>query len=210
MSPGDVQELCSYIDHSDVSDQASPPPLTEVDTGHPGLYDRAGTTEPTSVAPLQNPATWIGDVNPGFQSIPGRDNNCGDCSRASELRWRGVETQAGQNTDPTSGGEPMSAMTSWERGERIPATFQEIQDTLTALGPGASAIVGVDWTGGGGHWFNAFNVGGVPMASDSQNTTLQPWPPSTNGLGFDESDVVFTDVMYIDPAGNHLRESDLP
>ncbi|MGW0635334.1 toxin glutamine deamidase domain-containing protein [Nocardia salmonicida] len=207
LDANDVQELSNSIAQAG---QVSPPSLDEVDIGHPGLYDRTGNVVPTAVPPLQNPAGWIGSINPGYPHVAGTDNNCGDCTRASEMRWRGIEPQAGRNTDPHGNGEPNSCMDDWERGERITATFQEIQDTLSQLGPGSSAIVGVDWHGGGGHWFNAFNVGGVPMASDSQSSTLEPWPPSAQGVGYDESHASAIDVMYIDAAGNHLRESELP
>ncbi|WP_194825879.1 toxin glutamine deamidase domain-containing protein [Nocardia sp. XZ_19_231] len=207
LNASDLQGLSNSIAQAG---QVSPPSLDEVDIGHPGLYDRAGNVAPTPVPPLQNPAGWIGSINPGYPHVTGTDNNCGDCTRASEMRWRGIEPQAGRNTDPHGDGEPNSCMDDWERGERITATFQEIQDTLSQLGPGSSAIVGVDWHGGGGHWFNAFNVEGVPMASDSQNSTLEPWPPSDQGVGYDESDARSIDVMYIDADGNHLRESELP
>ncbi|MFE9784165.1 toxin glutamine deamidase domain-containing protein [Nocardia salmonicida] len=207
LNANDVQELSNSIAQAG---QVSPPSLDEVDIGHPGLYDRTGNVVPTPVLPLQNPAGWIGSINPGYPHVTGTDNNCGDCTRASEMRWRGIEPQAGRNTDPHGDGEPNSCMDDWERGERITATFQEIQDTLSQLGPGSSAIVGVDWHGGGGHWFNAFNVEGIPMASDSQNSTLEPWPPSDQGVGYDESYARSIDVMYIDADGNHLRESELP
>jgi hypothetical protein len=52
-------------------------------------------------------------------------------------------------------------------------------------------VVGCDWKYGGGHWFNAVNDGGTVKAIDGQGGSVEPWPPSAQNLGFDESDIRF-------------------
>lgn len=181
------------------------PALTDVDDRHPGLYARAETREPTTTDPLESPGGWVEQRNPDFATDPRRWHNCGDCARATELRWRGIDAEAA----PKIGDETNAVMDEWSQGDRVPASFEGIGDTLRELGPGASAIVGVDWHDGGGHWFNTVNDGGVITAADGQTGGYERWPPSPQGLGFDERDARTVDAIFVDAHGNHLTAADL-
>jgi hypothetical protein len=57
-------------------------------------------------------------------------------------------------------------------------------------------VVGRDWKIGGGHWFNAVNYDGKVMAVDGQRGRIENWPPSANGLGFDESTMRRSDAIF--------------
>ena len=100
-------------------------------------------------------------------------------------------------------------MDTWTDGDRIPTTFDDIEHRLDALGPGSSAIVGVDWIDGGGHWFNAVNDQGVVIASDGQAGEIERWPPTTEGLGYEEAECRVVDAIFVDPLGKHLTSDDL-
>jgi hypothetical protein len=191
------------------ADRVDPPPMKRVDDAFPGLYDRSDCNPPKDVDPLRPPTDWVTDRNPGFPTAAGRDYNCGDCSRASELTWRGVDTQAGALTDHDAPGEELEVMDAWTDGDRIPTTFDDIKERLEALGPGSSAIVGVDWVAGSGHWFNALNDQGEVIASDGQTGETERWPPTPGGLGYEEARCRAVDAIFVDPLGKHLTSDDL-
>jgi hypothetical protein len=83
--------------------------------------------------------------------------------------------------------------------------MDQIGGTLAELGPGGSAIVGCVWDGDGGHWFNAVNDGGAIKAVDGQSGQVESWPPSSEGLGFDQSDMLNSEVIYFDANGIPVR-----
>jgi hypothetical protein len=72
----------------------------------------------------------------------------------------------------------------------------EIGRRLRELGPGSSAVVGLDRADAPGHWFNAVNHQGTVLAVDAQSARLEEWPPSNDGLGFDEKDMSYSDALY--------------
>jgi hypothetical protein len=185
------------------AERIEPPPMQRVDDAFPGLYDRSDCNPPKDTDALRPPTDWAPDRNPGWPA-PGRIFNCGDCSRASELTWRGLDTQAGALIDHDAPGETLDVMDTWTDGDRIPTTFDDIEDRLDALGPGSSAMVGVFWNDGGGHWFNAFNDNGVVRASDGQSGRSEPWPPTGAHLGFDEAECATAFAVFIDSDGRHL------
>jgi hypothetical protein len=82
-----------------------------------------------------------------------------------------------------------------------PCAMAQIGRRLAELGPGSSAIVGCDWAGGGGHWFNAVNDAGTVLAVDGQRNRAEPWPPSYRGVRFEETEMTYSDALYFDPDG---------
>lgn len=185
-----------------------PPPLEKVDEHFPGLYDRSDCRPPREVDPHRPSPEWVADRNPGWPDAAGRDANCGDCTRASESTWRGVDTQAGALTDAMATGESVSVMDAWSSGDRVPADFDTVAERLEALGPGSSALVAAYWSDGGGHWFNACNDNGVIVAVDGQRCMSERWPPTYGGLRFEEADCRKIEAVFIDPQGRHLRRDD--
>ncbi|MGH9213390.1 MAG: toxin glutamine deamidase domain-containing protein [Acidimicrobiales bacterium] len=184
-----------------------PPPMEIVDEDSPGLYDRTACRPPEGTDSHQPPKEWIVDRNPGYPDA-GRMTNCGDCTRASELTWRGIDTQAGAHTDPPSGGEPLVVMDRWSPGERVVTSYDGIKDRLEALGPGSSALVAAYWKRGGGHWFNAFNDNGVVVAADGQSARSEPWPPTPAGLGIRPERIEKLEAIVVDQSGRHLHDDD--
>ena len=57
-------------------------------------------------------------------------------------------------------------------------------------------MVGCDWKLSAGHWFNAVNYDGKVMAVDGQSGRIENWPPSANGLSFDESGMRWSDAIF--------------
>jgi hypothetical protein len=84
--------------------------------------------------------------------------------------------------------------------------MSEIQQRLGDLGLGSSAIVGCDWKHGGGHWFNAINDGGTVKAVDGQSGNVEAWPPSAQGLGFDETDMRYSDAIFFTADGKVAKK----
>jgi hypothetical protein len=56
-----------------------------------------------------------------------------------------------------------------------------------------------------GHWFNAVNHEGSVLAVDGQAALFEEWPPSKDGLGFDESGMSFSDAVYFTADGKVAR-----
>ncbi|MCK9897502.1 toxin glutamine deamidase domain-containing protein [Frankia sp. AgB32] len=135
---------------------------------------------------FQDPRGWIREINPE-RFTPGRDVNCGECARATELSWRGVPAVSARNGDPIRFGEPAERMEEWSRKQLDPMGLDDIEATLQEAGPGASALVAVSWKRGGAHWFNAVNHEGEVLVLDGQRGSVERWPPSRGISRFDES-----------------------
>jgi hypothetical protein len=172
---------------------------------YPADYVRSGHEAPEVHRPHESPANWIREVNHD-EDLPGRRNNCGECARAVCSTWYGRPATAAAMADPDAGGEPSRRMTEWAGHRPEPATMAEIGCRLTELGPGSSAIVGCDWWTGGGHWFNAVNDAGDVKAVDGQFGRVEDWPPSPRGVGFDESIMRISDVVFFYPDGRAVRD----
>jgi Papain fold toxin 1, glutamine deamidase len=98
-------------------------------------------------------------------------------------------------------GEPTAFMAEWAGVAPAPASMADVGRRLRELGPGSSAVVGFDKRGDIGHWFNAVNHAGTILAVDGQSGKLEKWPPSKNGLGFDESEISGPDAIYFTADG---------
>jgi hypothetical protein len=167
---------------------------------YPADYIPSSDSPPRVEGPHDQPEGWIDGINPG-RDAPGRDNNCGECSRAVITTWDGKPAVAAAMSDPNVGGEPIGRMTEWAGQSPAMASMSEIQQRLADLGPGSSAVVGCDWNHGGGHWFNAVNDGGIVKAADGQSGAVETWPPSAHGLGFDETDMLYSDAIFFTADG---------
>jgi hypothetical protein len=126
---------------------------------------------------FEDPTCWIGDVNGAGVGAPGRNNNCVDCARATEVRWRGNSGTAARHIDATAHGAPAQLLESWTGGTLHAATMASIASELTKQGPGSSAIVVSAWHGGGAHAYNAVNDRGEVKWIDGQSGRVDRWPP---------------------------------
>lgn len=186
-----------------------PPGIEKVDLKFPRVYDRSDCREPAEVELFRPPHEWVNDRNPGGMGKPGRSQNCGDCARAAELTWRGIDTQAGALADPEAGGESTEIMDYWSPGDRVQSDFGDIQQTLDKLGPGASALVMVWWNEGDGHAFNAFNEDDGVTAVDGQKGLTGGWPPTMANIQLRVHKVVDVEAIFVDSSGRHLTIDDL-
>ena len=149
--------------------------------------------------PFTSPEHWIADVNGEGNHLPGRNNNCLDCTRAVEVRWRGGSGTASPLVDVDAEG-----LSSWEpilqnlQNGRVTRTSESgIAQQLTDLGEGSSAQIVVRWRGrGSGHAFNAVNDGGIIRWVDGQEGQVAGWPPPYAVHATDWQAII------VDPAGN--------
>ena len=131
--------------------------------------------------PFTNPSEWVGDINGQGMQSQGRNNNCIDCTRASEVRWRGGDGTASPLVD--AGAEGLSPWQPFieglQGGQAIRTSSTDIARRLSALGAGSSAQIVVRWKGrNSGHAFNAVNDGGAITWVDGQLGEAGGWPPA--------------------------------
>jgi len=176
----------------------------DVASRYPDDYTPSDHDPPAVEQPHESPETWAGDINRD-KSDPGRDNNCGECARAVQSTWDGEPAAAAALSDQDAAGEDYSRMVDWAGEKPTDASMTEVGQRLEELGPGSSAIVGCGWEDGRKHWFNAVNDEGTIKAVDGQSGTVEEWPPSAGGLGFDESDMTFSIAIYFDRDGRVVK-----
>ena len=157
--------------------------------------------ELAAVTSQSSPEGWTNLINgPGIDS-PGRDNNCVDCSRSVESTWRGAPTMSAAMADEHASGTTPYRVTEWSGGKFVAANYDGVNQRLSELGDGASAILVSSWAGGrGGHAYNAINDAGVVKFVDGQSATVSGWPP----ISWSESQVEATWAVYIDRNGTPL------
>jgi Papain fold toxin 1, glutamine deamidase len=134
-----------------------------------------------------------------------RPDNCGECARAVDSTWHGTPAAPAELANRRIGGERPSVMSEWAGRSPEPASMGEIGRRLRELGPGTSAVVGFDRAGAPGHWFNAVNYQGTVLAVDGQAARYEKWPPSKDGLGFDENEMSYSDAIYFTADGKVIR-----
>jgi Papain fold toxin 1, glutamine deamidase len=171
---------------------------------YPGRYARPPDPPPNVDGPGEHPARWVGDIYPGRDRNE-RPNNCGECARAVDATWHGTPAAAAELANRRVGGERPAAMSEWAGRFPEQSSMAEIGRRLLDLGPGSSAVVGFDRADAPGHWFNAVNYDGTVLAVDGQGARFQDWPPSRDGLGFDESEMSHSDAIYFTPDGKAVR-----
>ena len=171
---------------------------------YPDRYARPPDPPPRVDQPGEHPVHWIGDIYPG-RNRNERPNNCGECARAVDTTWHGTPTAAAELANRRIGGERPAVMTEWAGRAPEQATMADIGRRLSALGPGSSAVVGFDRADAPGHWFNAVNHQGTILAVDGQGARFQDWPPTKDGLGFDESEMSYSDAIYFAAGGKRAR-----
>jgi hypothetical protein len=171
---------------------------------YPADYVKTPGPLPRVEQPHENPENWVADTNPD-RDAPWRANNCGECARASDSTWHGRPAVAAALARPEQL-EEVSRMSEWAGEEPVPASMSEVGQRLRDLGPGSSAVVGCDWEhSDDGHWFNAVNDGGTIKAVDGQNGKVEPWPPSVQGVGYEESWMRSSDAIFFTADGKVVK-----
>ncbi|MCK1796236.1 toxin glutamine deamidase domain-containing protein [Streptomyces sp. XM4193] len=170
--------------------------LGRVDPGDQQRLDAAVPRDPNG-APQRFPdpyQSWSRLQNDGGIGVPGRSNNCADCSRSFLSTWFGdPQVSAPRTLDSNRDGtldrqsperDANANMIRWAgaphqyagRGE---AGYQRIADDLRRAGPGSAAVVQVNWRNGGGHAFNAVNHNGRIVWVDTQSGEVSDSPLHT-------------------------------
>lgn len=166
---------------------------------HPGAQQEARFSQLVGLFGADNPEGWIGAGNPHYGS--GLDmwtNNCGPCARSFADTFHGLSASAALGDSKVPPGEcqemwdavgtqPMSTLTNSAEDSRAfsARAYEAIEQSLQQQGPGAVAIIGVDWDvpglprgHGGGHWFNAYvDHDGTVKWADEQIGQAAGWPP---------------------------------
>jgi hypothetical protein len=165
----------------------------------PGPQEHALLQQLVSVFGARHPSGWISAGNPHFASgDPMWTNNCGPCSRAFADTFHGKSASPALGDSQVPPGEydemweavgtrPSSRLTNVGSPphEFSASAFHQVADSLRREGPGAVAIIGVDWDveglprgHGGGHWLNAYvDVEGTVQWADEQIGQTGGWPP---------------------------------
>jgi Papain fold toxin 1, glutamine deamidase len=172
---------------------------------YPGRYARPTDPPPRVDGPGEHPERWVGGIYPG-RDRQERPNNCGECARAVDTTWHGTPTAAAELVNPRVGGERPAVMSEWAGRSPEPASMADIGRRLRELGHGSSAVVGFDRADAPGHWFNAVNHEGTILAVDGQAARFEDWPPSRDGLGFDENEMSYSDAIYFTADGKVERQ----
>jgi hypothetical protein len=171
---------------------------------YPDRYARPADPPPRVDGPGEHPARWVGDIYPGRERHE-RPNNCGECARAVDSTWHGAPAAAAELANRKVGGERPAIMREWAGRAPEQASMADIARRLRELGHGSSAVVGFDRQDAPGHWFNAVNHEGTVLAVDGQAARFEEWPPSNDGLGFDESGMSYSDAIYFTADGKVVR-----
>jgi hypothetical protein len=208
-----LEDIRNDLDHE-------PGGLTEPDPQDQQLLANAVPQNPDGT-PQRFPdpfGPWSQLQNDGGNEVPGRSNNCADCSRSFLETWRGnpqvsaprtLDTDENGNLDPWSPESDANenqirwsgAPHSYAGEGSDPDTAQRIADDLLQAGHGAHAIVQVDWPGGGGHAFNAVNHNGKVVWIDTQSGEVSHDP-----LHIPHAEHVWHIPM--DPDGNPLHPAE--
>lgn len=163
-----------------------------------------------------NPSGYISKINPLLLEGPEYANNCGPVSRAFADTFHGVETRVAPgdvnlgefaemrgatNTNPVA--LTFDAAVHADTAEFSGQAYDAVTTAAANLPDGTAMIVGVDWDGGGGHWFNAIVENGNLKWVDGQSGNFTDWPP---GYG---SNITTIDVVHRPDGSTAWSELDL-
>lgn len=141
-------------------------------------------------------------INDGGQQVPGRSNNCVDCSLSALASFHGIPQISAprwpdlrRRTDAEVAAEPdlprfVRDTVSGERGGDaraeawlgrpwvaysgmpVPRQYQALHDYIAALGPGASALVGTDWPAYDTDGNRLYRPDGTPIRNGGHATVI--------------------------------------
>ncbi|MBA3020543.1 toxin glutamine deamidase domain-containing protein [Propionicimonas sp.] len=133
---------------------------------------------------------YIGKLNPLHDLGEVWQKNCGPCSRSFADTFQQVETRVAAGDWKLGELAEMRSITGTHpplltADPAIDATYtdfttrayQAVHTQAANLPDGTALIVGVDWVGGGGHWFNGFVRDGKLHWADAQIGEVSGWPP---------------------------------
>lgn len=186
---GELDSIRDDLDHH-------PGGLGRVDPDDQQRLDNAIPRNPDGT-PQRHPdpfGPWSQLQNDGGLGVPGRSNNCADCSRSFLSTWFGdPQVSAPRTPDQNPDGTPDTRsperdannnMIRWTGGPhqhagRGDGAYQRIAADLLRAGPGSAAVIQVNWRDGGGHAYNAVNHNGRIVWVDTQTGDVSNSPLHT-------------------------------
>ena len=85
-------------------------------------------------------------------------------------------------------------------GQFTPDAYDHVAQAAASLPDGSTLVVGVDWDGGNGHWFNAVVQNGQLTWVDAQTGQTHGWPPSYG------DNIAGIDVVYRQTGSDPWKE----
>ncbi|MFF2085334.1 toxin glutamine deamidase domain-containing protein [Nocardia sp. NPDC058176] len=136
-------------------------------------------------------------VNDGGRTVPGRSNNCLDCSLSALSSFFGVprvsaprfddrlsngarDNQSGEVGGPARAQEWLGANFQSYTGMPVSDQYQALHDYVAALGPGSAALVGTDWHARDANGNKLFHPDGTPVLQGG-HATVVVFPPGAPG-----------------------------
>ena len=169
--------------------------LTTPDPAHQQDLENAHPRNPDGTPQVYadpRQGNWAGLQNDGGPGVPGRSNNCADCTRSFLETWFGRPTVSAPRTlDQNADGslntfsaerDSVDNQARWAgapstfAGKDHPNPYARIAYELSQAGHGSAAVIGVNWPGGGGHAFAAVNHNGQVLFVDAQTGVVSENP----------------------------------
>ncbi|MER6842685.1 toxin glutamine deamidase domain-containing protein [Streptomyces platensis] len=169
--------------------------LTTPDPAHQQDLENAHPRNPDGTPQVYadpRQGNWAGLQNDGGVGVPGRSNNCADCTRSFLETWFGRPTVSAPRTldlnadgslntysaerDSVDNQARWAGAPSTYAGKDHPNPYARIAYELSQAGHGSAAVIGVNWPGGGGHAFAAVNHNGQVLFVDAQTGVVSENP----------------------------------
>ncbi|MCZ1006552.1 toxin glutamine deamidase domain-containing protein [Streptomyces lydicus] len=169
--------------------------LTTPDPAHQQDLENAHPRNPDGTPQVYadpRQGNWVGLQNDGGVGVPGRSNNCADCTRSFLETWFGRPMVSAPRTlDLNADGslntysaerDSVDNQARWAgapgtyAGKDHPHPYARIAYELSQAGHGSAAVIGVNWPGGGGHAFAAVNHNGQVLFVDAQAGVVSESP----------------------------------
>ncbi|MFI2240958.1 toxin glutamine deamidase domain-containing protein [Streptomyces chrestomyceticus] len=182
---------------SDIRDNLNIPfeGLTTPDPAHQQDLENAHPRNPDGTPQVYadpRQGNWAALQNDGGVGVPGRSNNCADCTRSFLETWFGRPTVSAPRTldlnadgslntfsaerDSVDNQARWAGAPSTYAGKDHPNPYARIAYELSQAGHGSAAVIGVNWPGGGGHAFAAVNHNGQVLFVDAQTGVVSEHP----------------------------------
>ncbi|MFD6391575.1 toxin glutamine deamidase domain-containing protein [Nocardia sp. NPDC060259] len=208
LSPNDMREISNDIARANTPTRLSDPADSRV-VDHRRLADienaafqqrvedslRSGNGFVRGADPRTHP--YGQSVNDGGRNVPGRGNNCLDCSLAALSSFFGLpRVSAPRWPDLQPNGQPDNMSGEWGGRERaaawlgsnfgsyagmpLPDQYQALHNYIASLGPGSAAIVGTMWHARDANGNKLYNQDGSPVLRGGHATVIV-FPPGAAG-----------------------------
>ncbi|WKG10335.1 toxin glutamine deamidase domain-containing protein [Nocardia sp. PE-7] len=208
LSPSDLREISNDIARANTPSRIADPANSRV-IDHRELADvedplhqsriedslRAGNGFIQGADPRTHPYGQL--TNDGGRTVPGRGNNCLDCSLSALSSFFGLpRVSAPRWPDQLPNGQPDNVSGEWNGHSRaaaclganwasysgmpIPDQYQALHNYIAGLGPGSAAMVGTRWHARDQNGNKLYNNDGSPVYRGGHATVIV-FPPGAAG-----------------------------